>query len=431
MAHGLSAQGMVVVGGQWGDEGKGRIVDALAEYCDVVVRFQGGNNAGHSLHIQEKSLVLHLIPCGIVRAGRVSIIGNGVVIDPDVLFEEINMLEAHDVPVSFANLKIAQHAHIIFPYHKLIDAARESSSSSPIGTTKRGIGPCYEDKVGRFGITVHDLFSPKVLRQKLERALARHRDELSRINQPYPIEAMLDWANNAARGLLPFVCDVGETLDGYLRAGKRVLFEGAQGSLLDVDHGTYPFVTSSNCIAAQASIGSGIGMTKLTDVLLVSKAYCTRVGEGPFFSEASIEEQDLFRRLGNEFGATTGRPRRCGWLDLPALKYAARINGATATALTKVDILSGLGAIRIGTSYCANGQRDLSFAEALQKFQEGENVTMAYQDLPVMEPITERVNSLADFPATIQELCRIIENHVGVPVRMISYGKKRGQELWL
>lgn len=431
MAHGLSAQGIVVVGGQWGDEGKGRIVDSLAEYSDVVVRFQGGNNAGHSLHIGEQSLVLHLIPCGIMRPGRVCMIGNGVVIDPEVLFKEIEMLNAHGVAVSFDNLRIARNAHIIFPFHKQMDALREAATSFHIGTTKRGIGPCYEDKVGRFGITVADLLSPTTLRKKLQIAEDRYRAEFGRFEQPFMQHALFDWATSMGDRLAPFMCDVGESLDAMFKQGKRVLFEGAQGALLDVDHGTYPYVTSSNCVAAQAAIGSGVGATRLKEVLLVTKAYCTRVGEGPFFSETSPIEQERFRKLGNEFGATTGRPRRCGWLDIPALKYAARINGASAIAVTKTDILAGLGTIRVGMSYRAGGKTGLTFLEAMQLFHEGETVTMDYQDFAPVGPMPDRIDAWSDLPKTIQDVCRTVEESLEIPIRLISYGRERGQEFFV
>ena len=314
--------GIVVIGGQWGDEGKGRIVDSLASKSDVIVRFQGGNNAGHSLHFENKSLVLHLIPCGIVRPGKIAVIGNGVVIDPDVLFEEIENLRKLGFTISPDNLKISDRAHIIFSYHKKLDAEREQGSQF-IGTTKRGIGPCYEDKIARFGIRARDLLSEDILRKKIvnNQRSRGFNDDLNHL---------LSQALGFARQLEPFLCDTGELLEKYLKDDKAVLFEGAQGSLLDVDHGTYPYVTSSNCIAAQAALGSGIGVKWLKEVLLVSKAYCTRVGEGPFFTELEPEQQEKFRERGNEFGATTGRARRCGWLDLSALKYAARLMAQAA-----------------------------------------------------------------------------------------------------
>lgn len=426
MSHEFKGQGLVVVGGQWGDEGKGRIVDSLAKDCDVIVRFQGGNNAGHSLHIGDQSLVLHLIPCGIMREGKVSVIGNGVVIDPDVLFLEIDLLSRHGVKCTNANLRIASNAHIIFSFHKMIDADRENKSESHIGTTKRGIGPCYEDKVARFGIVAKDLLSKDLLKKKLKNVFSnRHLDRS--IND---FDEIMAKALMHGEKLAPFLCDTGEFIADCFAKRKRVLFEGAQGTLLDVDHGTYPFVTSSNCVAAQASIGAGVGMHWLSEVLMVSKAYCTRVGEGPFFTEGSPMEQERFRKLGNEFGATTGRPRRCGWLDLPALKYAARLNGATGLVLTKVDILAGLGPIKIATSY-SHKQKSLSFVEAMDLHAHGISFEVNYAELEAINDMPTIATSVSDLPKVIRELCGMIEKELAIPIRMVSYGQKRGAEFMI
>lgn len=430
---GKTGQGIVVIGGQWGDEGKGRIVDTLADNCDVVARFQGGNNAGHSLHLPGLSIVLHLIPCGIVRSDKVCVIGNGVVIDPEVLFQEIDLLAQHGVRVSATNLKIARNAHIIFPFHKLVDAERENQSESHIGTTKRGIGPCYEDKIARFGITANDLTSDVILHKKLSNIMRIRQmtDGAKRQAMPLSYDEMFFAARSYGEKLRPFLCDVGELLEDYLKSGRRVLFEGAQGTLLDVDHGTYPFVTSSNCVAAQASIGTGIGMKWMNEVLLVSKAYCTRVGDGPFFTEASAEEQDHFRTIGNEFGATTGRPRRCGWLDLPALKYAVRLNGATGLVLTKVDVLGMLGKIKIGMSYTSGARKGLSFQDAMELYLAGEMIDVEYQELPKVTSVPNVVEKISDLPNSLRVLCDLVEKSLQIPVRMISFGKKRGQELFI
>lgn len=415
---------LVVIGGQWGDEGKGRIVDTLAENSDVVVRFAGGNNAGHTLHIGNDQLVLHLIPCGIMRAEKICIIGNGVVIDPEVLLKEIDMLSKHGVRCDSSNLKISHHAHIIFPFHKSEDAEREARAHTPIGTTKRGIGPCYEYKIARMGITVADLLSVARMRNKFEN-IRNLQPSIS-----FDIEKMIDLGRSFADRLKPFVTDTGDLLEHYLRDGKRVMFEGAQGSLLDVDHGTYPYVTSSNCVAAAAAIGSGIGPTWFDEILIVSKAYCTRVGEGPFFSEADADEQELFRSLGNEFGATTGRPRRCGWIDLPALKYAARINGATGIILTKIDILAGLNPIKIGMHYTIDGLSDHSFNNAMSAFLEQRPVKMVYKEFSMEGEMPESASSIHDLPRTMQKLIGVVEDYVGIPVRMVSYGPRRGQEFY-
>lgn len=415
---------IVVVGGQWGDEGKGRIVDTIAADSDVIARFQGGNNAGHSLHFQGQSLVLHIIPCGIVRPGKIAVIGNGVVIDPAVLFAEIAALNTLGFAVSRANLKISDDAHIIFPFHKHLDTMREQGAQS-IGTTKRGIGPCYEDKIARFGIKAHDLLFPERLKHKLE---------INQAARGWPLENLPQYLSDAlsyGEKLKPFLCDVGELLESYLKEKKRVLFEGAQGALLDIDHGTYPYVTSSNCIAAQAATGTGIGASWLNEVLMVSKAYCTRVGEGPFFTEVNADEQARFRERGNEFGATTGRPRRCGWLDLPALKYATRINGATGLVLTKIDVLAGLGPIKVATSYACGLDRDVPFKEAMKRHMVGMDIVPSYVELPAVDHLPAKISSRADLPKSFQALCALIEEHLQIPIKIISYGKERGQELKL
>jgi adenylosuccinate synthase len=430
MGTNFRGQGIVVVGGQWGDEGKGRIVDSIAEHCDAVVRFQGGNNAGHSLHVGQRALVLHLIPCGIMRADKTCIIGNGVVIDLEVLFQEMDLLLKHDIKCTPDNLKVSKNAHVIFPYHKIIDAQRETTSSYFIGTTKRGIGPCYEDKIARFGIMAKDLLSDHILEKKLRNVFHNRQALLANSAMAGSMDKVFAAAREFGRKIAPFLCDTGEILSWYLKQGKTILFEGAQGALLDVDHGTYPYVTSSNCVAAQAAIGSGIGSNWLSEVLMVSKAYCTRVGEGPFFTEATDSEQELFRTLGNEFGATTGRPRRCGWLDLPALKYAARINGATGLVLTKIDILTGLNSIKIATSYAYKGKK-LTFSDAHDLYEVGEKFDVHYEELPKIGPLPNVAHCLSDLPKIVLKLCNMIEKEVDLPIRVISYGQKRGQEFFI
>lgn len=419
----FKGQGVVVLGGQWGDEGKGRIVDSLAEQCDVIVRFQGGNNAGHSLHIGDKSIVLHLIPCGIMRPEKVCIIGNGVVIDPEVLQVEIGKLASLGVMCQANNLKISRHAHIIFPYHRLIDQDREAQSDGRIGTTKRGIGPCYEDKIARFGIMAQDLRSEDIMRTKLTTVLA-NRPELSKQS----IHELIDFGLRSGKHLEPFLCDVGDVLQDLLKQGKRVLFEGAQGSLLDVDHGTYPFVTSSNCVAAQAAIGSGIGPQWLSDIFMVTKAYTTRVGGGPFFTEADEETQTKIRHVGQEFGATTGRARRCGWLDLEALRYAARLNGARGLIVTKADVLVGVGPIKVGVGYKDQGARKLSFTEAMYQNLQNDPFEVDYVELPELSAMPDTIRGMRDLPKTLQDLFSIMEKVLGIPILLVSYGPKRGQE---
>lgn len=420
-----SGEGTVVVGGQWGDEGKGRIIDALAQNSDIIARFQGGNNAGHSLHFGGKSLVLHLIPCGIVHQNKMAVIGNGVVIDPNVLFEEISLLEKEGFLVTPENLKISRYAHLILPLHKIIDHMREGNPLSHIGTTKRGIGPCYEDKVARFGIRAHDLLVPDLLRAKLHRLFTARKDldqeSLELFQQLLAFGAKLG----------PFLCDTGEYLHKAFSQGKRVLFEGAQGSLLDIDHGTYPFVTSANCVASQAATGSGIGSGWLKKVLIVSKAYCTRVGEGPFFTEIHGDLEEKLRQQGHEYGATTGRPRRCGWLDLPALKYAARINGATGLVLTKIDVLAGIGPMSIAISYECDGDKDLTFSEALERYNLGKKVKPHFKEFPAFTEMPNSIRTKTDLPLSLQKMCAFVEEELGIPIVMISFGKERGQEIWL
>lgn len=417
--------GVVVVGGQWGDEGKGRIVDMMSESFDVVVRFHGGNNAGHSLHFEGKSLVLHMIPCGIVRPEKISIIGNGVVLNPGALFDEMNELENLGVKCSPSNLKISKNAHVLLPWHLFKDEERESDKASFLGTTKRGIGPCYEDKIARSGLRLSDLLDPSVLKIRLEKLSLRYPkisgDQISKITESY---------QEYGAKLRPFVCDTGEILQKLLQDGAKVLFEGAQGALLDIDHGTYPYVTSSNCVSAQAAIGSGIGPKWLKEVYLVSKAYCTRVGEGPFFTELPNAEQEKLRKLGGEFGATTGRPRRCGWLDLVALKYAARINGATGLVITKFDVLAGLGEIKIATDYIHQG-KSISFVDAMDLQERGSEFEVKYENFLPIGLVGPKVSVFKDLPKTFRAICRRIEEYVGVPVKMVSFGRERGQEILL
>lgn len=414
-------QGIVVVGGQWGDEGKGRIVDSISEHCDIVVRFHGGNNAGHSLHYDNKSIVLHLIPCGIVRENKLSLIGNGVVIDPDVLLQEIDTLKNMGLEVTNEKLKISYDANIIFPFHRQIDSHREENKEHFIGTTKRGIGPCYETKVSRTGIRAKDLICHDVLYSKL--------NHLSKIYS-FELEAAYLTAKNWAKFIEPFLAPVGEILEAQFKQNKRILFEGAQGALLDVDHGTYPYVTSSNCVSAQASIGSGIGPSFLEEIFLVSKAYCTRVGEGPFPTEASKEEQERIREIGHEYGATTKRPRRCGWLDLPALKYAARINGATGVILTKIDVLCEITPIKICVGYKNNFGEKISFDEVLRNIEAKKQVYPQYEFIDKIEHFNDSIRNYNDLNDGAKKIISLVEDEIKLPIRLLTYGKERGKEIW-
>jgi adenylosuccinate synthase len=424
----LNGLGIVVVGGQWGDEGKGRIVDALSEKCDVTVRFQGGNNAGHSLYFGDKSIVLHLIPCGVVR-GKPALIGNGVVVDPEVLLKEIALLKQLGIICTPQLLRISRHAHVILPLHKELDGFREDHALTKIGTTKRGIGPTYEHKVARIGLRVVDLCSPTRVVEKITETLTNCRETGVALTDQAP--AMIKLALKWGEQLRPFMADVGEEASQAIAKGQRVLFEGAQGALLDVDHGTYPFVTSSNCVAGQAATGTGIGPRHLTDVLMVTKAYCTRVGEGPFFSECDASTGEKLRALGHEYGATTGRARRCGWLDLPALKYAARLNGATGLVMTKIDVLAQMGEFKVVVAYRSSaGGATLTFNEAMEIFDNGGQVECETIHMVVDGTMPEQASKISDFPASMQRFLRLVEEKVGVQIRMISYGKHRGQEFW-
>src|SRR5690349_4943415 len=349
---------VVVVGAQWGDEGKGKVVDLLTEHAQVVVRFQGGNNAGHTLVVGGQKTVLHLIPSGILHQGKTCVIGNGVVVDPAVLVKEIDALKTRQFLKDDAQLLISDNAHVIFPWHKLLDTYREKARGvSAIGTTGRGIGPAYEDKVARRGIRVRDLLKAERLRKRIDERLPGVRDELRELcraanEQPSELDAQKLQEEIAALGerLRPHVSDVSLFLAGQVQRGARILFEGAQGTLLDVDHGTYPFVTSSNCVAGNAAVGSGLGPTTIDKVMGISKAYTTRVGGGPFPTELNDEIGERLRKIGDEYGATTGRPRRCGWLDSVVLRYSARVNGLWGLALTKLDVLSGLPELKICTA---------------------------------------------------------------------------------
>ena len=349
---------IVLVGAQWGDEGKGKATDLLGDRVDYVVRYQGGNNAGHTVVIGDQKYALHLLPSGILSPNVTSVIGNGVVIDPAVLLEEIKGLNERGIDTS--NLKISTNAHLITPYHRTIDKVSERFlGNSKIGTTGRGIGPAYADKINRIGIRVQDLFDPSILRQKLEGALRDKNQVLIKVfnRKGIDIDEVLNEYLGYADILKPYVCDTSLLLENALKANKNVLLEGSQGTLLDVDHGTYPFVTSSNPTAGGAATGSGIGPTKITRVIGIVKAYTTRVGSGPFPTELFDQDGEKLRTIGGEFGTTTGRSRRCGWFDGPIARYAMRINGITDFFLTKLDVLTGWEKIPVCVAYEIDGKQ--------------------------------------------------------------------------
>ncbi len=413
---------VVVVGSQWGDEGKGKIVDWLSEQADIVVRFQGGHNAGHTLVIDGKTYKLSLLPSGVVRGGKLSVIGNGVVIDPQALLNEIGTLEKQGVAVTPDNLRIAENAVLILPLHQELDAIRESGTAK-IGTTKRGIGPAYEDKVGRRAIRFMDLADLPALPAKIERLLAHHNALRRGMNLPeLDGQAIYQYLAAVAPKVLPYMDSVWVLLDGKRREGKRILFEGAQGALLDIDHGTYPYVTSSNTVAAQAATGSGMGPNAIGYVLGICKAYTTRVGEGPFPTEQKNEVGKTLGERGREFGTVTGRPRRCGWFDAVLVRQTVRTSGISGLALTKLDILDGFDEIQVCTGYKLDG-RAIDYLPAGELAQA--RVEPVYETIGGWKEPTARARSWAQLPAQAIKYVRRIEELVGCPVALLSTSPER------
>jgi adenylosuccinate synthase len=415
---------VVVVGSQWGDEGKGKIVDWLSEQADIVVRFQGGHNAGHTLVIGNAVFKLSLLPSGVVREGKLSIIGNGVVVDPRALLEEIAQLDKQGIKVTPDKLRIAENATLILPLHRELEALREADGAATrIGTTKRGIGPAYEDKVGRRAIRFMDLADLPALKPKIERLLAHH-NALRRGSGLAEITAQSvydDLAQLAPR-VLPYMDTVWSLLDAKRREGKRILFEGAQGALLDVDHGTYPFVTSSNTVAAQAATGSGIGPNAIDYVLGICKAYTTRVGEGPFPTEQANAVGRALGERGREFGTVTGRARRCGWFDAVLVRQSVRTCGIDGLALTKLDILDGFDTIKVCTAYRLDGQ-EIDHLPAGEQAQA--RVEPVYETIAGWKEPTARARSWAQLPAQAIKYVRRIEELVGCPVALLSTSPER------
>jgi len=422
---------VVIIGTQWGDEGKGKIVDLLTEKADYVIRFQGGNNAGHTLVVEGKKFILHLIPSGILHPGKVCAIGNGVVIDPAVLIQEIDRLAGHGVAVKPETFLISRYAHIIMPYHRALDAARENKKGkSKIGTTGRGIGPCYEDKVARNGVRVHDLFDHKILSEKLERNLEEKNFMLQHFFGENPLDgkAILDEYLAYGQRLEPLAGNVSERLQAADRSGKNLLFEGAQGTHLDIDHGTYPFVTSSNTVAGNACCGSGIGPSRISEVVGVVKAYTTRVGGGPFPTELLDETGERIQQVGGEFGSTTGRPRRCGWLDIVVVKNSARLNGLAGLAITKLDVLTGLPVLKIAVGYKC-GAVDLdTVPPELAALEACEPI---YEELPGWDQDIRNVRRFSDLPENTKKYLKAIEDMAGMPLFVVSVGPGRDETIIL
>jgi adenylosuccinate synthase len=421
---------IIVLGAQWGDEGKGKVVDLFSERFQVVVRYQGGHNAGHTVFIGERKFILKLIPSGILRPGVAAVIGNGVVIDPAALLEEIAALEAAGIDVA-GQLKISNRAHVIFPFHRLMEKLSEARPDRvAIGTTSRGIGPCYEDKVARRGIRMADLVDPESL-APLFRLLAEDKQTTARafgVAEEFDADAILARYREMADRIRPLVCDTTALLNGAIAAGKNLLFEGAQGTMLDIDHGTYPFVTSSSAAAGGACTGSGVAPTRITGILGVSKAYITRVGGGPFPSEQTGEAGDRLRRAGNEYGAVTGRPRRCGWFDVPLLRYTATVNGFDSLVITKLDVLDEVDPIPVCVAYRVGG-RIMDTMPAT--WREIEAMEPVYEHLPGWRSSTRGLSSWASLPARARDYLKFLESSTGVEIGCVSTGPERNQTMIL
>lgn len=424
---------LVVVGSQWGDEGKGKIVDYLAKEAHVVVRFQGGNNAGHTVKVGEEVFALHHLPSGILRPGKLAIIGNGVVIDPGVLIKELDDLQSRGVRVD--NLRISDRANVIMPYHRLLDGAEERlRRGAKVGTTGRGIGPAYSDKVARLGVRMGDLVDKERLREKLEFLVPLKQLILEAYgdSSKLDLQAILAEYSGYGERLRRFVTDTGAIVNEALAKGKRVLFEGAQGTMLDIDHGTYPYVTSSSCVAGNAAAGSGIGPGLLDEVYGVVKAYTTRVGEGPFPTELKDELGKHLAEKGGEFGTTTGRARRCGWLDLVLVKYAHSLSGFSGIALTKVDVLGGIEELRVCTHYMLDGRkvtRVPSDLKVLERCEPRYAVLRGWEELDTKRMRAVLSRGYAALPSEMKEYIKFVEKQTGVPVVLVGLGKRRNEIL--
>ncbi len=414
----------VVVGTQWGDEGKGKIVDLLSEHADCVVRFQGGNNAGHTMVVNGKEIISHLIPSGIIQQKK-CYIGNGVVVDPFVLLDEIDYLTDNNIDVSPGMLEISNRAHIIMPYHQEIDKAREEKKGkNKIGTTGRGIGPCYEDKATRRGIRFCDLIDFDLFKEKVITIMAEKNFYLKHYfkTDTKDPELVIDQFKSLRDRLLPYISDVSVSLFDAINQGKTVLFEGAQGTHLDIEHGTYPFVTSSSTVSGNAANGSGVGPAQLHEIIGIVKAYTTRVGAGPFPTELFDEIGDKIQKTGAEFGATTGRKRRCGWLDMVVLRNAARLNSLSGTAITKLDVLDDLDELKICTGYEYKGKIIKHFPPEIKVLEKCKPV---YESLPGWKECTSKITEYERLPENAKAYLKRIEDLSGVPVKIVSVGPAR------
>ena len=423
---------VVIVGTQWGDEGKGKIVDLLTEHADFVVRFQGGNNAGHTLVVNGKKYVFHLIPSGILYENKMCFIGNGVVLDPGVLLEEMDKLAASGLPVNPQRLMISERAHLIMPYHRLLDSCSESAlaSGKKIGTTGRGIGPCYGDKILRKGIKAGDLLDSGSLMEKIRENLEEKNFLFSKKfnTDPLKAETIYDEYLQYAERLAPYIDNVSVALDEGRKAGKHILFEGAQGTQLDIDHGTYPFVTSSNTVSGNACTGSGFGPSHIDCVIGILKAYTTRVGEGPFPTELLDGVGDELQQKGGEVGATTGRKRRCGWLDGVIAREAVRLNGINGLAITKLDVLSGQPTLKLATSYEADGKKMTALPGNIKTLAKLKPI---YEDLAGWSEEISQARSVDDLPAKARDYVKRIEEFTETPAYILSVGPGREQTMLL
>ena len=415
---------LIVLGAQWGDEGKGKIVDLFSEQFDIVARYQGGHNAGHTVFIGPQKYILKLIPSGILRPGVQAVIGNGVVIDPMALLDEMRTLEQAGVDVA-GHLRVSNRAHVIFPFHRTVEKISEDRADRvAIGTTSRGIGPCYEDKIGRRGIRIADLFDAATF-PKMYDGLAEDKQQLARafhINETIDFAEIRDEYRSFAERIRPMVCDTARFLNDAIRAGRRVLFEGAQGTMLDIDHGTYPFVTSSSATAGGACTGSGVPPTSIGGVVGVSKAYVTRVGSGPFPTELHGEMGEAIRKAGNEYGAVTGRPRRCGWFDIPLLRYTSMINGFDSIIITKLDVLDQQDEIPVCTSYAGSDEMPATIHGL-------ENVQPQYETLPGWKAPTRGLKDYNELPPRAKDYLAFLTERTGVEIGCVSTGPERDETI--